>query len=150
MLAYTTATRPAQAQADFDRPGGDYHSGLIPSGDPADCALECERDRRCRSWSFNYPTDVKDAAVCWLKSSVPARIHSVCCVSGVRGAGVVEPKNDKIETSIDRFGGDYRNFDMKGGSARTTSARPPAPPTIIAAPGPMPARATPARPRAAS
>ncbi|WP_370691260.1 PAN domain-containing protein [Bradyrhizobium sp.] len=116
MLAFTTATRPAQAQANFDRPGGDYHSGLIPSGDPADCALACERDRRCRSWSFNYPTDVKDGAVCWLKSTVPARVHNNCCVSGVRGAGVVEPKNDKIETSIDRFGGDYRNFEAKGGS----------------------------------
>jgi hypothetical protein len=117
MLAFTTATRPAQAQANFDRPGGDYLRSAVASGDPADCALLCERDRRCRSWTFSYPTDVADGAACWLKSSVPARTQDNCCVSGVRGAGVVEPKNDKIETSIDRFGGDYRNFDMKGGSS---------------------------------
>ena len=117
MLALTTAARPAQAQANFDRPGGDYLRSAVASGDPADCALLCERDRRCRSWTFSYPTDVADGAACWLKSSVPARTQDNCCVSGVRGAGVVEPKNDKIETSIDRFGGDYRNFDMKGGSS---------------------------------
>ena len=67
------ATRPAQAQANFDRPGGDYQSSPVASGDPADCALVCERDRRCRAWSFNYPTDIASSAVCWLKSSVPAR-----------------------------------------------------------------------------
>jgi PAN domain len=115
ILAFTTATRPALAQANFDRPGGDYQSGPVASGDPADCAMVCERDRRCRSWSFNYPNDVAGGAVCWLKSNVPARIQDNCCVSGVRGAGVVEPKNDAIETSIDRFGGDYRNFDVKAG-----------------------------------
>jgi len=77
--------------------------------------MACERDRRCRAWSFNYPTDLDSGAVCWLKNGVPARVQADCCVSGVRGAGVVEPRNKAIETSIDRFGGDYRNFDLKGG-----------------------------------
>ncbi|MFG3756815.1 PAN domain-containing protein, partial [Klebsiella pneumoniae] len=36
------------AQTNFDRPGGDYMHSPVPSGDPADCALQCERDRRCR------------------------------------------------------------------------------------------------------
>ena len=116
LLAAVASPRPAQAQANFDRPGGDYLSSPVRSGDPADCALTCERDRRCRSWSFNYPTDAAGGAVCWLKSNVPARVASNCCVSGVRGAGVVEPKNTAVETSIDRFGGDYRNFDVKAGS----------------------------------
>jgi hypothetical protein len=114
-LAVTTAARQAQAQANFDRPGGDYQSSLVPSGDPADCALVCERDKRCRAWSFNYPTDVAGGAVCWLKNNVPARIQDNCCVSGVRGAGVVEPRNAAEENAIDRFGGDYRNFGLKGG-----------------------------------
>jgi hypothetical protein len=114
-LAAATVTRPAQAQASFDRPGADYLSSPVPSGDPADCALVCERDRRCRAWSFNYPTDAAGGAVCWLKNSVPARIPDSCCVSGVRGAGVVEPRNGGVETSIDRFGGDYRNFSVKSG-----------------------------------
>ena len=111
-LAAAISARPALSQANFDRPGGDYSSAPVISGDPADCALVCERDRRCRAWSFNYPTDMANGAVCWLKSNVPARVQSDCCVSGVRGAGVVERRNEAIETSIDRFGGDYRNFDL--------------------------------------
>jgi len=113
-LAATASVRPALAQANFDRPGGDYLSAPVTSGDPADCALVCERDKRCHAWSFSYPTDVTNGAVCWLKNNVPARAQDNCCVSGVRGAGVVEPKNTAIETSIDRFGGDYKNFDLAG------------------------------------
>jgi len=115
LFAVMTANRPAYAQANFDRPGGDYVSSPVSSGDPADCALVCERDRRCRAWSFNYPNDISHAAVCWLKNSVPARIADDCCVSGVRGAGVVEPRNGAVETSIDRAGGDYRSFELKRG-----------------------------------
>jgi PAN domain len=115
LLVVLTATRPAQAQANFDRPGGDYQSTPVASGDPADCAMMCERDRRCRAWSFNYPTDITRGAVCWLKSSVPARVADDCCVSGVRGAGVLELRNGAVETSIDRFGGDYRSFELKRG-----------------------------------
>src|SRR4051812_16026520 len=113
-LAATASACPVLAQANFDRPGGDYLSAPVSSGDPADCALVCERDKRCHSWSFSYPTDTTNGAVCWLKSNVPAREQNNCCVSGVRGAGVVEPRNTTIETSIDRFGGDYKNFDLPG------------------------------------
>ena len=116
-LAAAATTRPAQAQANFDRPGGDYLSSPVPSGDPADCALVCERDRRCRAWSFNYPTDTAVGAVCWLKNSVPARVQDNCCVSGVRGAGVVEPRNGAVETSIDRVGGDYHSYALKSGES---------------------------------
>jgi len=107
--------RPALAQSNFDRPGGDYLSSPVGSGDPADCALMCERDRRCRAWSFNYPTDPVAGAVCWLKNTVPSRVQDNCCVSGVRGAGVVEPRTRAVETSIDRLGGDYRSFELKNG-----------------------------------
>ena len=115
LFAAVAGARPALAQANFDRPGGDYLSSPVTSGDPAECALVCERDRRCRAWTFSYPTDLANRAVCWLKSNVPARVQSDCCVSGVRGAGVLERRNDAIETSIDRFGGDYKSFDLKSG-----------------------------------
>jgi PAN domain len=116
LLAATAGVmRAAHAQTNFDRPGADYMSSVVPSGDPAECALLCERDRRCRAWSFNYPSDTSHSAICWLKSSVPPRAKDDCCVSGVRGAGVVEPRNGGIETSIDRYGGDYRSFELKRG-----------------------------------
>src|SRR5215208_6306997 len=82
-LAAAVSARPALAQANFDRPGGDYLSAPVTSGDPAECALVCERDRRCRAWTFSYPTDLANRAVCWLKSNVPARVQSDCCVTGV-------------------------------------------------------------------
>ncbi len=111
--AAMAAASPARAQANFDRIGGDYLRTPVRSGDPADCALICERDRRCRAWTFSYPT-ASDGAFCWLKSSVPQRIHSDCCISGVRGAGVLEPHVRGLEISTDRSGGDYRSFDVKG------------------------------------
>jgi hypothetical protein len=111
--------RPLRAQVNFDRPGGDYLRIAAPSGDPAACALLCERDRRCRAWSFNYPRegDGTDNVACWLKNSVPPRVEAPNSVSGVRGAGVVERRDSAIETSIDRFGGDYRSFALAAGGA---------------------------------
>ena len=117
LLAADSVARIALAQSNFDRPGGDYLSSRVTSGDPADCALLCERDRRCHAWTFSYPTDPVVGAICWLKSSVPARVPDGCCVSGVRGAGVVEPRNGTEESAIDRPGGDYKSFDMKSGEA---------------------------------
>ena len=51
-------------------------------------------------------------AACWLKTKVPPRVEDKCCVSGVRGAGVIEPRRGPLEYSIDRNGGDYRNIDV--------------------------------------
>lgn len=101
----------AGAQVHYDRPGGDYASAPVRSGDPAVCANRCERDGRCRAWGFGYP-DAGGPAVCWLKSQVPSRVESVESVSGVRGAGVIEPKKGAVEYSIDRNGGDYRDFEL--------------------------------------
>jgi hypothetical protein len=112
----TLGVRPAAAQANFDRPGGDYTGVRLPSGDPADCALMCERDRKCRAWSFRYPTDDEPGterpviAACYLKNIVPERVPSPQSVSGVRGAGVIELRNSAIEMSTDRPGGDYRSL----------------------------------------
>ena len=52
ILAAVAGATPACAQLGFDRPGGDYASAPVPSGDPAVCAARCEHDRGCRSWSL--------------------------------------------------------------------------------------------------
>jgi len=111
-VALAQAAAPAAAQVGYDRPGGDYQSAPLRSGDPAACAARCERDPRCRAWAFSYPLTEGPNAVCWLKSRVTPRIPTTCCVSGVRGAGVIEPRSGPIEFSIDRGGGDYRNFEL--------------------------------------
>ncbi len=102
---------PAFGQEGFDRPGGDYASAPVANGDPAVCAARCEHDKGCRSWSFSYPSAAGEPAMCWLKREVMPPVQASCCVSGVRGAGVVEPRLGDIEHSIDRVGGDYRSFE---------------------------------------
>ena len=111
LLAAAAGVAPARAQSGFDRPGGDYANAPVPSGDPAVCAARCERDGRCRAWSFSYPSGSGTPAMCWLKREVAPRIEASCCVSGVRGAGVIEPKSGETEFSIDRYGGDYKAFE---------------------------------------
>lgn len=113
ILALWVATLAvAQAQEGFDRPGGDYTSFAVRSGDPAACAARCDRDGRCKAWSFVYPS-ANTRGVCWLKNQVPNRVENPCCTSGVRGAGVIEPRDGKAEFGIDRTGGDYRGFDAR-------------------------------------
>lgn len=108
-----SAASGALAQAGFDRPGGDYARFVVGSGDPAACAARCDREGRCRSWAFAYPgARGATSAMCWLKSEVPAAVENQCCVSGIKGAGLVEKKSGPVEMSIDRFGGDYRQFDL--------------------------------------
>jgi hypothetical protein len=106
-LCMPLATR---AQVGFDRPGGDYTSFAVRSGDPALCAAHCDRDSHCRAWSFSYPAGDYPAQ-CWLKNQIPPRVEDSTSASGVRGAGVIQPHGVR-EFSIDRPGGDYRSFDV--------------------------------------
>jgi hypothetical protein len=112
LIAVAVFGPPARAQVNFDRPGGDYASFPMRSGDPAQCASRCERDARCRAWAFSYPVTENANAVCWLKSRVMPRLASTCCVSGVRGTGVIEPRGGPTEFGVDRTGGDYRHFEL--------------------------------------
>jgi hypothetical protein len=106
----------AFAQTGFDRPGGDYARFVVPSGDPAVCAARCDREARCRAWTFSYPGTVaiggSTSAMCWLKSEVKPRVENQCCVTGIKGGAVVEMRPGPIESSVDRSGGDYRQVDV--------------------------------------
>lgn len=113
VLAFAAlALVPAAAQTGFDRPGGDYGRFTVQSGDPEVCSARCDRDARCRAWTFSYPRTVATSAVCWLKSEVSARIENQCCVSGVKGSGLIESRTVQLEMAIDRTGGDYRHFEL--------------------------------------
>jgi hypothetical protein len=104
---------PALAQVGYDRTGSDYLTFTIRSGDPAVCAARCERDGRCRAWSFSFPHTKQLLAQCSLKNTVPPRVANQCCVSSVRGAGVIEPRvGGPLEFSISRRGGNYHHFDL--------------------------------------
>ena len=107
---------PARAQTGFDRPGGDYARFTVPSGDPEVCSARCDRDARCRAWTFSYPGTAalggSNLATCWLKNQVKPLVENRCCVSGVKGAALVEMRPGPVENAIDRIGGDYRNFEI--------------------------------------
>jgi PAN domain len=122
LCACLVAANAACAQTGFDRPGGDYASFPVRGGDPAVCAERCDRDARCRSWSFAYPMSRGQRATCWLKQEVPARVEDSCCVSGVRGAGVIEPRSTDNEFGIDRLGGDYRNVETAADNGSACAA----------------------------
>ena len=132
----------AARQVGYDRPGGDYTSFVLRSGDPAQCARRCERDSRCRAWAFSYPAT--ESAQRGLLAQVAGdcrALPTTCCVSGVRGAGVIEPRGGPIEFSIDRIGGDYRHFDLPPDPSGK-SCQTPARPRRAAGPGPICAPAT--------
>src|SRR5215472_422824 len=95
----------SRAQVGFDRRGADYTNFPVRSGDPAVCAARCDREARCRAWSFTFPTGDR-SATCWLKADVPPRVEAGDVVSGVRGAGVIEPRARNREYAIERPGGD--------------------------------------------
>src|SRR5437763_16835947 len=107
-------TAPACAQVGFDRPGGDYASAIVRSGDPAQCAARCERDTRCRAWAFSYPFTEQANAVCWLKSRFPPRVAAAWCVSGVRGPGVDEPSRGLIVLGVVSCRGDAAKLRTLG------------------------------------
>lgn len=111
-MALIAGMTSAGAQVGFDRPGGDYNTAPVRGGDPATCAARCDRDNRCRAWSFSYPRTVARDALCRLKNKVTPVKEDSCCVSGVRGAALLVPKMGTREFSIDRAGGDYRSFDI--------------------------------------
>jgi hypothetical protein len=112
LVAALSWTVPAAAQLGFDRPGADYAGFTVRQGDPALCAARCERDPRCRAWAFSYPLTESPNAQCWLKSRVTPRVPASCCASGVRGTGLIEPTIGPLEFGYDRYGGDYRNFEV--------------------------------------
>lgn len=121
--ALTSGIMAAGAQVGFDRPGGDYSSAPVRNGDPAACAARCDRDNRCRAWSFSYPRHAAGDAMCRLKKAVTAAKEDKCCVSGIRGAALLEPKTGPAEFSIDRVGGDYRSFDVAADPAGASCAK---------------------------
>lgn len=105
------AVTVASAQTGSDRRGGDYLRVEVKSGDPQVCAARCEREGRCRAWTFSYPAPGAPA-ICWLKEEVKPIVPDPCCISGIKGGNVVEPFNNSFEYAIDRYGGDYRNFEL--------------------------------------
>lgn len=92
------------------RPGGDYTSFDVSNVD--ECAMECERDRRCQAFDFDTYEQQ-----CFLKDRVPKSTHNRDVISGVKHqSGNKNQRVPKkiaglhIENNTKRNGGDYTNF----------------------------------------
>ncbi len=83
----------------------------MPSGDPAVCALQCERDRPLPC-SFNLSRGERRACGVLAQERRAATGPAVAAYP-VSGAGVVEPRNSFLEVETDRPGGDYRSVEVE-------------------------------------
>ena len=82
--AAVTPPGPARGAYEFDtnRPGGDLWWGNI-AGNHEECHRWCNRDLRCRSFTWVKPGIQGASARCWIKNTIPAPQVNGCCVSGV-------------------------------------------------------------------
>jgi len=67
-----------------DRPGQDYKTFTLWSPDPKLCRQACERDERCKAYTYKKPISQAHKAVCRLKDGVPSAKKDDWCVSGVK------------------------------------------------------------------
>jgi len=82
-------------EGDTDRPGSDYRSFIVENGDIATCQATCQKEKKCRAWSFVGKTAQKvddsgkiiltdEPGECWLKSAVPKPVYNKRVKSGVK------------------------------------------------------------------
>src|SRR5947207_2957249 len=84
LLASAGAPTPARAQANFDRPGGDYRNFEIKSGEGDEpCKAACVADNKCRAWTYARPGYVGRAAHCFLKKDIKPPRRKAGFISGV-------------------------------------------------------------------
>lgn len=93
-------------EPDTNRAGSDYDNFDLPKADPNLCADACEKDRKCRAYTYVKPGVQGNNARCWLKDSVPSASRSNCCVSGVKNSPLPQEFNANLP------GSDYDNFDL--------------------------------------
>jgi hypothetical protein len=68
-----------------NRPGDDYKDLDLSEANPALCRDACQKEGRCKSWTYVKPGIQADSARCWLKNRVAPAFPDECCVSGLKG-----------------------------------------------------------------
>ena len=83
-IVISTATFAAGLETNVDRKGMNFRRILLAAANPQLCQSECVGDAACKAFTYVKPTLKKRRAVCYLKTGVPKRSKTRCCVSGVR------------------------------------------------------------------
>ena len=74
-------------EPDTDRPGNNYLNVDLAEPDVDLCLEACQKDPRCKAFTYVKPGVQGPKARCWLKDAVPPAKSSSCCISGVKTAG---------------------------------------------------------------
>jgi hypothetical protein len=82
-----------------NRFGNDYRDITMDIPDPALCRTECEKDPKCRAFTYVKPGVQGPKARCWLKDRVPVPTANSCCVSGVKTDQIAEPRREAAPVS---------------------------------------------------
>ena len=90
-------------EVDYDRDGRDYTFTRTTCADPDTCRIACAQDQRCRAFTFVAPGVTEPMGECHLKSTPGTPIPHVGMTSGMKRG---------FEISVDRIGGDLRNFEL--------------------------------------
>ncbi len=78
------AKLPRGAERNTNRPGKDYKNFNLEEPNPKLCMAACEKDAKCRAYTYVKPGVQGKKARCWLKSGVPKPKKNKCCISGVK------------------------------------------------------------------
>jgi hypothetical protein len=92
MAPQTAKVAPSEPRYDLfekiemgtDRPGNDYRNFDLAKPEPDLCLEACQKDTRCKAFTYVEPGVQGPNARCWLKDAVPPAKLSPCCVSGVK------------------------------------------------------------------
>jgi 1-phosphatidylinositol phosphodiesterase len=76
----------ARLEVNIDRPGSDYRTFDLSSGQPEECRDTCMVEPQCLAFTFAKAGTQGPRARCALKSAVPQPSRSAGCVSGVKSA----------------------------------------------------------------
>ena len=77
---------PSRREFGMRRAGQDVAVLELATSDSAECQRACESNASCRAFSFKFPDDEGQKAVCSLKGSVAPPEADACCVSWVKDA----------------------------------------------------------------
>lgn len=85
----------------FDRPGFDYRTMWITSNQLSDCRSACEKDSRCRAFTYRHPSATSRYGYCWLKDRIPGMVPK---------SGYTSGSMDAVASGLTFTTGGYRYF----------------------------------------
>ena len=104
-------------EPDTDRPGNNYRNFDLEQPDMDFCLDACQKDPRCKAFTYVNPGVQGPKARCWLKDAVPPAESSSCCISGVKTAGVTQSQSPPTKPMIQ---GEVKMSPKSGSSTSET------------------------------